>query len=784
MVAVDMGSFLDSNESRNDGDGGLDCILLQKDRNDRPLNHHMLNEKWLLAVILAAFVALATYYSAVTPLGEAPDEVPHYQFARYLSLHHSLPLGDEAGSEGFQPPLYYAMGALLTFWVPEGDYVVKANADFSLGRPETSKSVLLHTRAESFPYQGGVLAWHLIRLLSVALGAVTVLMTFGIARETFPKTPSLALGAAAVNAFLPGFVFISAAANNDNLVTTLSAAATLQAIRVAKGRTGWLSNAVLGLLIGLAVLAKISALILLPLAVLAVLVAAWQSQLDRRAAMRCAVSRLALVCLLVAAVAGWWFVRNQVVHGDLLGWQFKLNISDVRQAPPSAGDWLHLVQGLFTSYWGRFGGAVQLRMPATLYLMLAALSALAIAGNVLYLVRLWRRQSMPPVLSAAVLLGALVLLLGGSFVRWSTAVLGTDQARLLFPAVSVSAILIAGGLSELLRRWRPFVLGSLGIGLFLLAIATPSLFIVGAFASPPAPTQEELIAAGTPDDIVFAGDIRLMGSHLDADARPPGQDLAIDLYWEALERPDGDYWLTIELLNRDGTVVAAKDGAPSAGAVTTDLWRPGQRLASRHYLLLPATTVPGRYEVRLSLHRFGETKPALLTVSGRNQTEGEIVIGDVRVGERGEAIPLAGQVGVGAAFGPGITLISYGLAGEQDGIYAPGSAIRVALRWRREAGALPPTDYTVFVHLVDHHGKLESQADAQPRGGRYPTSIWVPGDTVDDQYTVPVPKDAPPGEYMVMVGLYEATTGQRLPAVGSDGRMVGDQVLLQRVQVK
>jgi hypothetical protein len=49
--------------------------------------------RWL-AVILAAFVILASIYSVTTPIFEAGDEIWHYPFVQYLATGHSLPIQD------------------------------------------------------------------------------------------------------------------------------------------------------------------------------------------------------------------------------------------------------------------------------------------------------------------------------------------------------------------------------------------------------------------------------------------------------------------------------------------------------------------------------------------------------------------------------------------------------------------------------------------------------------------------------------------------------------------
>jgi hypothetical protein len=53
-------------------------------------------------------------------------------------------------------------------------------------------------------------------------------------------------------------------------------------------------------------------------------------------------------------------------------------------------------------------------------------------------------------------------------------------------------------------------------------------------------------------------------------------------------------------------------------------------------------------------------------------------------------------------------------------------ALRLRLLWRAER---PPTDYTVFVHVLGDGGRLLAQADGQPTR---PTGTWESGDVVVD----------------------------------------------------
>jgi hypothetical protein len=51
--------------------------------------------------------------------------------------------------------------------------------------------------------------------------------------------------------------------------------------------------------------------------------------------------------------------------------------------------------------------------------------------------------------------------------------------------------------------------------------------------------------------------------------------------------------------------------------------------------------------------------------------------------------------------------------------------------------------------------------DRPPLDGAYPTSTWLPGQTIIDRRSIPL-AGVPPGDYRLIVGLYNPATQQRL----------------------
>jgi 4-amino-4-deoxy-L-arabinose transferase-like glycosyltransferase len=111
-----------------------------------------------------------------------------------------------------------------------------------------------------------------------------------------------------------------------------------------------------------------------------------------------------------------------------------------------------------------------------------------------------------------------------------------------------------------------------------------------------------------------------------------------------------------------------------------------------------------------------------------------------------------------------------------------GRTLTVDLFWRAEHPL--QRNYTVFVHLLGAYnpatgGPLWTQDDSYPLEGGHPTSRWQSGQTVPDRHTLDIPENTPPGVYQIEVGLYDASTGERLPVDGSDE----DRIVLDSIQV-
>lgn len=144
----------------------------------------------------------------------------------------------------------------------------------------------------------------------------------------------------------------------------------------------------------------------------------------------------------------------------------------------------------------------------------------------------------------------------------------------------------------------------------------------------------------------------------------------------------------------------------------------------------------------------------------------------------GRSRQLAPELAPLATFGGSAALLSYAV---EPNPAQPGGEARVRLVWRVLRN--PDAAYTTFVHALAPGPKVAAQKDSPPLGGRFPTTFWLPGDELADEYAMPLPADLAAGQYEVEIGLYDPKTGKRLPVVLADGTTSDHFVLPGKLQV-
>ncbi len=283
------------------------------------------------------------------------------------------------------------------------------------------------------------------------------------------------------------------------------------------------------------------------------------------------------------------------------------------------------------------------------------------------------------------------------------------------------------------------------------------------------PIKQELLPGLTllgfetlPGETVRAGD--QVGASLiwQAGDMPPPLDLQMSLLAKAGEGEDE--WPLSEPVGLTGP------------DYPTSKWQPGDLLRGRLLARVPPSLEPGLYKLRLQLSAAEDAaavEPLILPI-GDFTVEGWPRVFD----------PPQPQVEIGADFGGQATLVGLEAAANE---LSAGESLQARLHWRAEAEF--DENYIAFIHLIGPDGLLYGQVDQTPGAGAFPTTGWLPGEFIADEYNIPLAADAPPGDYQLEIGLYNPNTGLRLPVTPPDCTTAEceqreDRVLLPGLTVK
>jgi len=818
-----------------------------------------MKQYWPIALVLTAFLALGTVYNVATPLFEKPDEIWHYPYVKWLADGQGLPVQDLARAqslmrqESTQPPLYYVTAALATFWIEDDDWqdLLRLNPFWGYNAPGTvndNKNRILHTERERFPYREAVLAIRVARLVSVIWGGITVLATYLIALELFPKSRTFAAGAAALVAFNPQFLFIASGVSNDSTVSALCTLALWLMLRLVRNWSLVIGHwSLLGLILGLALLAKASALALLPLAMVAIAMTGWLKRSSRWTLLR----QCIIVFGIVALIAGWWYTLNWRLHGDPMGVRIHQEIVGPGRPKLTLAQWVHELSLMELSFWAAFGWGnvhahpwvytvlrVMVRLSA-LGLLIMAISELIRSSKVsdrgeggsvrrpspivakLQPLRSPKvsdrgeegsvRRPSPIVddpagtnddglkLERNTWLGLALLLLWGLLVfaalqRWLQWIFA-PSGRHLFPAIASIATLLLLGLLQLVPiRWRGKATALLAAAMFAFAVACPLAYIAPAYARPPLLSETEIEAIPNRLDMNFGGMMKLLGYELEVGS------------WK------------LEVRNQQAVTSNEK-------RVMSHL-RPGDSLAVTLYWQ-SSTKMDKDYAV--FVHLLDENE---LILAQRNTFPG---LGSfpTTLWQPGDAIADSYTLVLPeTTYAPSSAQLEVGLfdfaTGERLPVYAPGGELvgdnvrfeEIRILPRFETGLPNPVHFNFggkialvgyemdrrkaqpgeAIHLTLYWQGLAEMRDdytvfvhllrerdqiwaGADRQPQPPTSAWAKGQIVVDEYELAIAPDAPSDVYEIEVGLYLPETGDRLDLLSPDSRVMGNRVLLSKVRI-
>jgi hypothetical protein len=247
------------------------------------------------------------------------------------------------------------------------------------------------------------------------------------------------------------------------------------------------------------------------------------------------------------------------------------------------------------------------------------------------------------------------------------------------------------------------------------------------------------------------------------------------LAWRADTPLDTDYHVRVRLVDLEGREVALNEMTLSAAGFPSSAWRPGEPVAGRLFLNLPADVEGGRYRVEISLvdAQSGQVSPVRRWYGSRDWLSIEVV--------QVETWPLITELPEhiehqleNVKIAEHVRLRGYEVAEGED-------RLELTLYWWTEKPL--EQNYHVFVHIGAPDRPPLAEAGGVPEGWTRPTTSWRAGEVILDKHTVPL-IDVPAGEHTLSVGFFEPETGQR-PQTSVDGDIIpGGYVVLQEVVIE
>jgi len=274
-----------------------------------------------------------------------------------------------------------------------------------------------------------------------------------------------------------------------------------------------------------------------------------------------------------------------------------------------------------------------------------------------------------------------------------------------------------------------------------VSLYLPQPPVLSALPPIPYPTEVNL-----DDRLIFLGHDLAQGN-----ARGT-ETIGFHAYWRPGPAMDGDYKVSLRLVDDTGVVWAQQDRAPVNGRLPTSEWRAGEIIQDDMEVSLPPGLPPGAY--RLQMLAYPATGgPTLIIRDANGQARGaQISLGTITVSDpsaQPDMSKLQVDTRVMAVAGP-LTLLGYTLGGHH---VQQGGTIDLTLAWR--ADRTPNDTYRLRATFVDNQGKGHGDIWLSPAAPWYPTSRWPAGYIVRGRAKVVVPATIPAGVYTLRLALVD-----------------------------
>jgi 4-amino-4-deoxy-L-arabinose transferase-like glycosyltransferase len=740
---------------------------------------------WKFILLLAVFSLGVLAMQAALPVMEGNDETIHFNYLTVLRTTGRLPdratyATNPARQESGQPPLYYWVTVKVFDLLNLPRHTTDLWADLADNRNQwftppnwwnqkDNFNQYYHGEGErAFGHPDVVLLDLVGRLISLAFGVLAVIGAYNLACEIFAQE-GWALTATAIFAFTPQMLYMCAMLSNDASATAFATLALWQTVALLKrGASPWRLIAV-GVFTALAGLSKVSAMLILPGIVIAILFDA----VNRRVPIARLVGNLALFGAMIGLIFGPWVAFGVASFNDPFGLKTHADVSRDLLPKPSVLQVLGELPNTYFSYWAKFGSS-SIWLTPVVYVLLTAIIGLALWGYWRY----WRRNKFNGLswsslaVQQAIVFAVIAVLAVAALLYWLVTLFPIAFAitgRLVYFAHGVFAVFITGGLYLLVQcreqkvgKWvRAYSVGAIMASGLVLAPLT----VWNAFTGPRLLSKDQLPALKG-SQVEFDHTVRFLGYAGDPVIHENSL-YTVSLCWEVLQETQRNGAFSIKIFGEVGDELGGRTSVHGMGHFNSPLWKPGDIFCDNVDIPVKGPLKPGQVDNVILIMFDARDINASWQATALDGTP-------IKYPLIYQAISAAGDMTTRTEYAKiqwQPTNISFsGLADLKgysvDGALMPGGTVQLNLLW--EVKGRTTENLSEFVHLTGASTGL-SLGDSAPRNGLYPTWAWSPGEKIVDSWKVTLPGDLQPGKYGIQVGFARQSDGQRLAAV-QDGK--------------
>lgn len=703
--------------------------------------------------LILIFYFITTSLSIIkVPIFEASDEAEHFIYTHTILETNELPVIQSReemanqtdpilrwNNQSHHAPLYYMMSSALIFWSERADiadYLHPNELIFLRNTVEDNPNKWLHRY--SVPESDTHIAVYLLRIVNMLIGAGTLIMVY-LAATQVSENRIMSLLAMLLTASIPTFIVVNSSVTNDAPVIFLYSAGIYWILKVWQNEQFRIVDiTTISLILAGIALTKLTGVTLFGV-IYAGLIAGilrkkwgWQDAL-----------KIMLTSGISASVlAGWWYLRNLTLYGDLLAVDATASIWG-RETPLTFSVLPDELLRIGKSFWMMVGYLhFPVFAPDAFYIFMAILTVLGFIGLLIHVIGSQDNDRIYLLLFACFVVSAMLL--------YGTFSVDISYGRLLLPAIAGFAPLMVIGWRQILRRLTLLFI----LPLSITALIMPLLIVPNAY-----PSLEAVDVIPENATVVEwqSGNLEILAVDVDSGIVHSGNSVDVDLYFRG-NHPDNPA-LTITAV--DTIRVQRFDHIEIFPGMADMRYLPDEQIFMvRVSLNLPEpdTIRPPRV-INILLEWIDlDTNEELLFDSGLSLLE----VASVTFVDKNYQAPEYSNI-VDINFGDEILLRDYTLPDAQLGETIPLSFI-----WEGIENLSVENEAIFTIQLFDSEGNLVTQNDGTMWW--YPTTTWAENIAFEDSRSLEIPADIEPGDYELRIGWYHVIdeTYPRLEVINAE----------------